>query len=276
MSLEHGLSLLGNHFRKGEQAMHKPVGKWKGLVGWSVLLGLLLSLLAGTQTASGRHPVAASQSGPLLPHFDRRNFGNNSNEVTNSYFFFPQHAQFLYKGFEEKALVSTLVVTGKRVTIDGVWCAVVTEVIHFAENGSLFEQTEDYYAQDKWGNVWYLGEQTKEGTDTTGSWIAGVHGARPGWIMPAHTKLKVGMAYYQEYAPQDQAMDQALIIGVNQTVRLSGVSYTNVLVTKETSKLSPGLVEVKYYVPGFGFLYSNATQGGPEWFQLWKVELPTA
>ena len=30
------------------------------------------------------------------------------------------------------------------------------------ENGKLKEDTEDWYAQDRKGNVWYMGEATKE------------------------------------------------------------------------------------------------------------------
>ena len=64
------------------------------------------------------------------------------------------------------------------------------------------EVTEDWYAQDACGNVWYLGEETKEYENgkvvsTKGSWEAGVDGAQPGVIMPASPRP--GMRYRQEY-----------------------------------------------------------------------------
>ena len=45
-------------------------------------------------------------------------------------------------------------------------------------NGDLVEDTFDWYAQDKAGNVWYFGEDTKEYKNgrvvsTEGSWRAG-------------------------------------------------------------------------------------------------------
>ena len=70
------------------------------------------------------------------------------------------------------------------------------------EDGAVVEDTYDWYAQDKDGNLWYLGEDTKEYEDgkvasTAGSWQAGVDGAEPGLILPA--KPSVGMSYRQEY-----------------------------------------------------------------------------
>ena len=41
----------------------------------------------------------------------------------------------------------------------GVNCEVVHDIIK--EGGELSEDTHDWYAQDKFGNVWYFGEDTK-------------------------------------------------------------------------------------------------------------------
>ena len=62
--------------------------------------------------------------------------------------------------------------------VQGVRTTVVHDVVHL--DGQLLEDTYDWYAQDKDGNVWYFGEDTKEYSgskvDTSGSWQAGVHG----------------------------------------------------------------------------------------------------
>ncbi len=70
--------------------------------------------------------------------------------------------------------------------------------------GELVEDTRDWYAQDRRGNVWYFGENTKtlrngKVTSTEGSWAAGRDGASAGIVMEAHPK--VGDMYSQEYAP---------------------------------------------------------------------------
>jgi hypothetical protein len=71
----------------------------------------------------------------------------------------------------------------------GVDTAVVHDTVTL--DGKPFEDTLDWYAQDRDGNVWYFGEATEEfrddGTvDTTGSFESGVNGALPGIVMPGH------------------------------------------------------------------------------------------
>ena len=62
----------------------------------------------------------------------------------------------------------------------------------------LIEETFDWYAQDKEGNVWYMGEDSKEYENgkvvsTEGSWEVGVDGAKPGIMMEANPQ--VGHSY---------------------------------------------------------------------------------
>jgi hypothetical protein len=126
----------------------------------------------------------------------------------------------------------------------------------------LVEDTFDYFAQDKLGNVWYLGEDTTAyeygddgklvGTDTAGSFRAGVNGAQGGFIMPAD--LPIGFNYYQEFAAAEGALDQATILSLNESVTGPTGSYTNVLKTFETSELEPSLREHKYYALGIGLV----------------------
>jgi len=79
-----------------------------------------------------------------------------------------------------------------------------TVVVHdtVTVDNEPLEDTFDWYAQDRDGNVWYFGEVTKEykdgSVDTAGSFEGGVNGALPGIIMPAHPQ--VGDQYRQEYA----------------------------------------------------------------------------
>ena len=59
---------------------------------------------------------------------------------------------------------------------------------HRLRRRRVAEDTYDWYAQDKDGNVWYLGEDTtayeEDGTTSTeGSWEYGVDGALPGIVM---------------------------------------------------------------------------------------------
>ena len=55
-------------------------------------------------------------------------------------------------------------------------------------NGELVEETFDWDAQDRDGNIWYFGEEAKDYENgvvvsTKGSWEVGIDGALPGIIM---------------------------------------------------------------------------------------------
>ena len=83
--------------------------------------------------------------------------------------------------------------------------------------GTPVERTFDWYAQDKDGNVWYMGENSLElqhghFVRASDSWESGVNGAKPGIIMPGHPRP--GDAYRQEYYPPGQALDQARVLGL--------------------------------------------------------------
>jgi hypothetical protein len=86
-------------------------------------------------------------------------------------------------------------------TIMGVKCVVVRDLV--IEKGEVQEDTNDWFAQDKQGLVWYFDEAAKEFKggergSTEGSWEAGVNGL-PGIILPAHPAP--GVPYRQEYSP---------------------------------------------------------------------------
>ena len=145
------------------------------------------------------------------------------------------------------------------------------------ENGALVEDTFDYYAQDKNGTVWYFGEDTTEfdpdtgePISTAGTWREGVDDADAGFIMLAHPR--VGDRYFQEFAPR-VAVDQAKVISLDgsATVPYPPGSFDNVLVTKETSQLDPGVVEHKFYVSGIGFIRADMVKGGEEYTELVNI-----
>ena len=123
-------------------------------------------------------------------------------------------------------------------------------------NGVLLEDTRDWFAQDKTGNVWYFGENTTlvDGglpVDLHGTWTAGVDGAQPGFVMEAHPT--VGDFYRQEFS-LGNAEDQAEVKSLNASVTVPYGSFKNCLRTKESSPLAPGDLEAKFYAPGVGNL----------------------
>ena len=143
-------------------------------------------------------------------------------------------------------------VTRDTRTILGVTCIVVRDIVRV--DGSVTEDTLDWFAQDRSGNVWYFGENTAEFEDglittTAGSWEAGVDGAQPGIIMFAQPV--VGKSYRQELF-LGEAEDAAEIISLNETVTVPAGTFSNCLQTEDFTPIDPDNTEFKYYAPGVG------------------------
>lgn len=153
-------------------------------------------------------------------------------------------------------------VTSNIKTILGVKCEVVHDQVK--ADGEITEDTYDWYAQDRFGNVWYFGEDTKARTDTgwstEGSWQAGVHGAVPGIVMFAKPGAHIGLTYYQEFQ-RGVAEDQAKLLSVNSSATVPYGSFTNCVETKEFTRLDPEDIEHKFYAKGIGqVLTTSATE----------------
>ncbi|MEX0817410.1 MAG: hypothetical protein WD027_08180 [Gaiellales bacterium] len=163
------------------------------------------------------------------------------------------------KGNEQRVEVT---VTDRAKKILGIDATVVHDVV--SENGQLIEDTYDWYGQDTAGNIWYLGEDTKEYEDgkvvsTEGSWEAGVDGAQAGILLPAAPK--VGMTYRQEYYA-GEAEDNGEILSLEERVEGPFGSFEHVLMTKDTTPLEPKILEHKFYAKGVGLVLAISISGG--------------
>jgi len=189
--------------------------------------------------------------------------------VNNPYFPLEPGAQWVYEGRTEDGLERTVVeVTNQTREVMGVTCLVVRDTVTL--DGELIEDTYDWFAQDAEGNVWYLGEDTKEYeggevTSTEGSWEAGVDGALPGIVMPAAPA--VGQAYRQEWYP-GEAEDLAEVLRLDGSATVAGTRYDSLLVTEEWNPLEPDVVEEKSYARDVGLVLEVATAGGDERAEL--------
>jgi len=226
-----------------------------------VLMGLALVFAAS-------FPVEAVQQHP--PDINPANF-TPQQRIDNPYFPLPVGRLFVYEGTKDGVpTYDEICVTRQTRVIEGV---LATEVHHrsFAGNPRLLvEDTRDWHAQDIFHNVWYLGEATIEfpSGSTEGSWESGVNDADAGFIMLANPH--VGDQYYQEFA-RNVAEDQAKVLSTDESLIVRGVTYNNVILTKETSRLDPGAVEYKYYASGVGFILGVTIKGGDERTELARI-----
>jgi hypothetical protein len=186
--------------------------------------------------------------------------------VTNPWFPLLPGSRWVYRGHKD-AKPSRDVVTVPHLTrvIDGVRCTVVQDRLY--ERGRLEERTTDYYAQDRAGAVWYLGEDTVQlnraghVTSTAGTWRAGVHGAQAGIYMPA--RPHPGQTGRQEYLA-GQAEDHFRVLSLGATVHSPATSSTHALLTREWTPLEPGVIDHKLYVRGIGTVREQTVRGGSE------------
>ena len=193
--------------------------------------------------------------------------------IDNPFFPLSPGTTFLYEGIDEGVPTTTRTeVTRETKRILGVNTTVVHDQAF--ENGVLVEDTFDWYAQDVHGNVWYFGEDTKEldsngnVISTEGSWQAGVDDARPGIVMLGDPRASE--RYYQEFA-RGVAEDVAQVESLQKSLCIQYGCFDGMLLTKETTRLEPGIAEHKYYARGVGFVFGARIRGGQE--QTWLVRI---
>jgi hypothetical protein len=196
-------------------------------------------------------------------------------KIDNPYFPLRVGSRWVYRETDKEGTRQKVVVTvtdRTKLIANGVTARVVKDVV--TEDGQFLEVTNDWYAQDEDGNVWYLGEATTEyengkPVSTEGSFEAGVDGAQPGVIMPA--KPRRGLRYRQEYYAA-QAEDRAKVRSLHEEVSVPFGSFDNVLKTKDIAPLPPKAFENKFYAKGIGLVEALTVKGGSDHEVLLKFK----
>jgi hypothetical protein len=180
--------------------------------------------------------------------------------VDNPFFPLAPGSVWVYEGTDDDGSAARVEVEvlDERREIMGIQAVVVRDQ-GFAD-GELAEDTLDFFTQDTVGNVWYLGEETAEYesgavVSTAGSWEAGVDGALPGIVMPAHPAI--GDAYRQEFqAGEAEDMGEVLAATPEEVT------------TRDWTPLEPAVVEEKRYQAGTGLVQADEVAGGTEHIEL--------
>ena len=221
------------------------------------------SSTASTAAAAGSSSQRGLPQGSESVNLDPANFSIN---IDNPYWPMSPGSKWIYSETDTKSTNQKVVieVTNKtKMIANGIEARVIRDTV--TENGVPVEITDDWYAQDREGNIWYLGEDTaeyKNGKVTTrsGSFEAGVDGAQPGIAMPANPEP--GLSYRQEYY-KGEAEDKAAVITVGEEQVQVPFGYFNkdVLMTRDLVPTEPKVQELKFYAPGVGPLLSVHTDG---------------
>ncbi|SRR6266516_1029253 len=228
-----------------------------------LLAAIPLAALASAVGAGAR--IAAAAPVPKPSEFSAR--------VDNRWYPLKAGTTYLYRGVKDgEHSRDVFTVTRRTTKIDGVPCVVIEDRLYLS--GRLEERTTEWFSQDRQGNVWYFGENTAEldksgrVTSTSGTWRAGVKGARPGIFMFDYPK--VGQAAQQEFS-KGQAEDDFQVLSVRASVIVPYTSSKHALLTKEWTPLEPGTIDHKLYVRGIGTVLERTVKGGVETAALVSV-----
>ena len=223
---------------------------------------LLLALAGCTHPAPVSDQPAALPTGNQPVALDPADF---TADITHPYWPMRVGTRWTYREVDEegKTLTTNVIVTGTtRKLANGITAREVRDTVR--GDGAVLEDTVDWYAQDRAGNLWYLGENTAEFengavTSRAGSFEAGVDGALPGVILPAAPAP--GMRYRQEYY-RGHAEDSGEILSTGEMAQVPHGLFRGAVLTKDTNPLEPNALEYKLYARGVGPVLTLDIAGG--------------
>lgn len=145
-------------------------------------------------------------------------------------------------------------------------------------DGELVEAELAFFAQDKTGTVWRMGEYPEEYEEgkfvAAPAWIHGFEGARAGIMMPA--KPQVGTpSYAQGWGPAVGWTDRGQVDQMGQKTCVPVACYDDVLVIAEASQVEQDAQQLKHYARGVGNVrvaWRGAGEKTKETLELTKVE----
>lgn len=206
------------------------------------------------------------------PDFDPESFDDDFEHLTNPNPYFPLAIGNRW-AFQSADETNTIEILDQTKLIGEVRCIVVRDQVF--QDGKLHEDTDDWFAQAKDGDVWYCGEEVKdyesfagdepelpELVSIDGSFKAGRDRDKPGIIFLASPQ--VGDAYTEEFS-LGNAEDVTEILSVSYSfgddedldelvpqALAEALCDGDCIVTKNYSLLEPGIFARKYYTPGIG------------------------
>ena len=227
-----------------------------------VLGAALLCVSAGSVASSGAPMGKSPTKTDNANRFDPSNFGTPAPGVNKWLPLKPGYQSVreggVNRGRRRLAHRRIYTVTDVSKEVNGVRTVLVLD--QDVDGGEIAEQALDYIAEDKQGNVWYLGSYTEsyEGgqfVNVNDAWLAGVGGGRPGILMLA-IPVVGAPKYSQAYVP-GEGSTTAKVSKTGQSKCVPFKCYTDVLVIEEGG-------ENLFYAAGVGAIKTEPRRSGGE------------
>ena len=223
--------------------------------------------VADTSSASGPASSAAAgaTTGPQAgPASGGQPPATTAETGTNPLFPLTPGFQSVRQGFVNKGsrrLSHRLVLTVTDVTkvIEGFRTIAVLD--QDFDGGELAEQSLDWFAVAKDGNVRYLGSYTEtyEGgrfVNATDAWLGGVKGARSGILLPATPQT--GTPEFTQAVVPGEGAAKAKVVKTGERKCVPFKCYDGVVVLEENEE------ELKWFAPGVGGILTEPLSGGSQ------------
>ena len=224
--------------------------------GRALVAGVLV-LLGGTTTAcsTGLPPTLGPSGVDGLtiptPSPDPADFVAG---VDNPWFPLAQGTTWTYRVYDAAGRATERVTVLPGTTaVDGV-AATTLRATTTLPGGRVLGTVDRWYAQDRAGNVWWLGQRVSGRAEGLRSWRAGLRGARAGLAMAATPRL--GDGYVETDAPGALRLD-AEVLTVNGERSGPRGSYDHLVVVAVGT---PGLRATtrEFYARGIGLVSSSS------------------
>lgn len=219
-----------------------------------IFIGLIVLLLVvGGVTLFAFNNTNRTTAAEYNPQINPADFTTN---ITNQYFALPVGKKLTYETTEQGKVTERveIEILPETVTIEGVETVVYLDKEY--KSGQLVEETRDYLAQHKNGDVWYFGEDVDNYwngmlVNHSGSFLHGKDGAKAGIWMKA--EQRVGDSYRQEYYV-GHAEDIRDTVATGETVTTKSGTYTDCVKVYDWTPLEKNAREHKYHCPEVGAL----------------------
>lgn len=170
-----------------------------------------------------------------------------STTIDNPYFSLPVGLRLVYEADTPEGLERTeILVPGWTKTIAGVDTLIFWDRVYLDD--VLIEDTRDYLAQHRNGDVWYFGEhvdnyENGELVDHDGAWLTGVDDAKPGiWVL---ADPRVGDRFRNEFR-QGEAEDESEVLAVGEGVSVPYGTFSDCVKHLDGSPLFEAKAQTTY------------------------------